>query len=589
MRLKCILTAKISSALPSSPGLFYLTTLCLLLVCLPTSLAQSQASLFRDVTAETGLQFQHFTGATGKYFMPEIMGSGCALFDYDRDGDLDIFLVQGTLLDDKKTLREASFPPPANWKPGHRLFRNELIPSGKLRFTDVSERAGVALTSYGMGATVGDIDNDGDLDLYVTNLGPNQLFRNNGNGTFTEVGQTAGVDDPRWSTSAAFLDYDRDGDLDLYSVNYVDFTVRTHKSCFAPTGEMDYCTPAAYRPVADRLYRNDGQGKFTDVTQIAGIAAVQGPGLGVTCADFNQDGWPDIFVANDGAANLLWLNQGNGTFAETGLLAGVAFAMDGKARAGMGATAGDFDNDGDLDLLVTNLTREGYTLFRNNGKGNFHDASDAFSITKLSFLSTGFGVGWFDYDNDGWLDLYAANGAVTIMAKLKGAPYPFHQPNQLFHNEGPNAGFREITARDDVTLKLSEVSRGLAFGDIDNDGDLDWLVANNNGPARLLLNENSLRHHWLAIRLAGVKDTRDGLGALVTVQVRGGKSFVRQARSDGSYLSANDSRVYFGLGDATAIESVTVRWQNGGIERWSAIKLDQQITLRQQTGQQPPK
>lgn len=562
---------------------------CFLPFCLPPSLAQTQASLFRDATAEAGLLFQHFTGATGKYFMPEIMGSGCALFDYDRDGDLDVFLVQGTLLDDKKTLREASFPPSANWKPGHRLFRNELIPSGKLRFTDVSERAGVATTSYGMGAAVGDIDNDGDLDLYVTNLGPNQLFRNNGNGTFTEIGQTAGVDDPRWSTSAAFLDYDRDGDLDLYSVNYVDFTVRTHKACYAPTGELDYCTPAAYRPVSDRLFRNDGQGKFTDVTQASGIGAVLGPGLGVTCADFNQDGWLDIFVANDGAANLLWLNQTNGQFVETGLLAGVAFAMDGKARAGMGATAGDFDNDGDQDLLVTNLTREGFTLFRNNGKSNFHDASDALNITKLSFLSTGFGVGWFDYDNDGWLDLYAANGAVTIMPKLKGASYPFHQPNQLFHNKGANTGFREITAREDATLNLSEVSRGLAFGDLDNDGDLDLLVTNNNGPARLLLNEARARRHWLAVRLAGVKDNRDGLGALVTVQMRGGQSLTRQAHSDGSYLSANDSRVFFGLGEATAIESVTVRWQNGGTERWSAIKPDQQITLRQQTGQQHTK
>jgi len=568
---------------------FWLLAFCLLpfaLCLLPSGLLSSQAqgSLFRDVTAESGLQFQHFTGATGKYFMPEIMGSGCALFDYEGDCDLDVFLVQGTLLDEKKTLRDASFPPPTAWKPGHRLFRNELVPSGKLRFTDVSERAGVAATSYGMGVAVGDIDNDGDLDLYVTNLGPNQLFRNNGNGTFTEMGQAVGVDDPRWSTSAAFLDYDRDGDLDLYSVNYVDFTVRTHKSCYSPTGEMDYCTPAAYRPVADRLFRNDGQGKFSDVTQASGIGAVLGPGLGVTSADFNQDGWLDLFVANDGAANLLWLNQGNGKFLETGLLSGVAYAMDGKARAGMGATAGDFDNDGDQDLLVTNLTREGYTLFRNNGKGDFHDTSDAFNITKLSFLSTGFGVGWFDYDNDGRLDLYAANGAVTILPKLKGTAYPFHQPNQLFHNEGANTGFREITVREDATLKLSEVSRGLAFGDVNNDGQLDLLIANNNGPARLFLNEASTRHHWLTVRLAGVKDNRDGLGALVTVQLSGGKTVIRQARSDGSYLSANDHRVHFGLGATASIENVLVRWPSGEQERWEKPKVDQQLTLRQGSG-----
>lgn len=586
MKLKCRWPAKITCL--RSPATALIVILACALFCLAPSLARLQSSLFRDATAETGLQFQHFTGATGKYFMPEIMGAGGALFDYDRDGDLDVLLVQGTLLDEKKTRRDASFPPSRDWQPGHRLYRNELIPSGKLRLTDVSERAGVAVTSYGMGVAVGDIDNDGDLDLYVTNLGPNQLFRNNGNGTFTEIGQSAGVDDPRWSTSAAFLDYDRDGDLDLYSANYIDFTPRTHKSCYAPTGEMDYCTPAAYRPVADRLFRNDGTGKFTDVTPVAGIGSVLGPGLGVTCADFNLDGWLDIFVANDGAANLLWLNQGNGTFAEAGLLAGVAFANDGKARAGMGATSGDYDNDGDADLLVTNLMREGYTLFRNNGKGDFHDASDALNLTRLSYRSTGFGVGWFDYDNDGWLDLFAANGGVTIMPNLRGTSYPFHQPNQLFHNEGEKIGFREISVQEAAPLKLSEVSRGLAVGDLDNDGDLDLLIANNNGPARLLLNETGTRRHWLAVRLEGVKDNRDGLGALVTVQLRGGKALVRQASTDGSYLSANDSRVYFGLEAATALESVTVRWPRGSTERWSISQPDKQLRLRQHTGQPQP-
>jgi hypothetical protein len=549
-----------------------------------------QGPLFREVSVETGLKFHHFTGATGEYFMPEIMGSGCALLDYDNDGDLDVYLVQGMLLDEKKKISDASFPPPAGWKPGNRLFRNELIPSGNLRFTDVTEAAGVGHAGFGMGAAVGDIENDGDIDLYVTNVGSNVLYRNNGKGTFTDVTREASVDDPRWSTSAAFLDYDRDGDLDLYVCNYVDFTVKSHKRCYSPTGELDYCTPRAYRPLPDRLFRNDGKGKFIDVSQASGIGSVQGPGLGVTCADFNGDGWPDIYVANDGAANFLWMNKQNGTFEESGLLAGAAYGMDGVARAGMGAAAGDFDNDGDEDVLVTNLTREGSTLYRNlsqqGGRGNFQDATQEFNLSQPTFLSTGFGVGWFDYDNDGWLDLYAANGAVTTLPKLKNTPYPFHQLNQLFHNEGNAAAFREVTPSEEASLQLREVSRGLAFGDLDNDGDTDLLIANNNGAARLLLNQIGNRRHSLAVRLEGVQDNRNGIGALVTVQLRGQKPLWRQVRSDGSYLSASDSRVLFGLGAATEIERLTVRWPGGITESWTAIKPDQQITLRQHTGKQ---
>ncbi len=559
-----------------------------LCLCLVPGATFSQAPLFRDVTAETNLRFHHFTGATGELFMPEIMGSGVVLFDYDNDGDLDVYLIQSTLPDEKKNMSEASYPPPPDWKPGNRLFRNELIPSGKLRFTDVTEAAGVGHLGCGMGAATGDYDNDGLVDLYVTNFGSNVLYHNNGDGTFTDVTQAAGVDDPRWSASAAFVDYDRDGDLDLFVCNYVDFTYRNNKRCFAPTGEPDYCTPRAYNPLRNRLFRNDGKGRFTDVTQASGIGSVASPSLGVTCADFNGDGWPDLYVANDGAANLLWINQGNGTFEETALLAGVAYGMDGIARAGMGAAAGDFDNDGDQDLLVTNLTREGSTLFRNlstqGGRGNFQDASDLLNITKYSFLSTGFGVGWFDYDNDGWLDLFTANGAVTIIPALKGTPYPFHQRNQLFHNEGEGTGFREVTATAGPALQLSEVSRGVAFGDVDNDGDVDLLVANNNGPARLLLNETGTRRRWLTVRLEGVKDNRFGIGARVTVRRKGQKPLWRTAHSDGSYLSASDSRVHFGLDSAAEIEAVVVQWPSGARETWTGVKANTRITLRQSTG-----
>jgi enediyne biosynthesis protein E4 len=558
--------------------------------CLLTALAQ--APLFRDVTTDAGLQFHHFTGATGEFYMPEIMGSGCALLDYDRDGDLDVYLIQGTLLDEKKKLSDARFPPPPGWKPGNRLLRNELIPTGKLRLIDITEKAGVGHSGIGMGVASGDMDNDGDLDLYVTNVGSNVLYRNNGDGTFTDITAQAGVDDPRWSTSAAFLDYDRDGDLDLFVTNYVDFTVKSNKRCTSPTGELDYCTPAAYRPLTDRLFRNEGQGKFNDVTQASGIGSVPGPGLGVTCADFNDDGWLDIYVANDGAANLLWLNQGNGTFIESGLLAGAAYSVDGMPRAGMGIAAGDFDNDGDEDVLITNLTREGSTLYRNlsnkeSGKGQrgtFADASQEFNLARPTFLTTGFGVGWFDYDNDGWLDLFAANGAVTLMPTLRNTPYPFQQRNQLFRNGGPAAGFREVTQTAGPAFQLAEVSRGAAFGDVDNDGDVDLLIANNNGPARLLLNEASARHHWLAVRLEGVKANRDGLGARVTVRRKGQPPLMRRTHTDGSYLSARDSRVHFGLGATTEIEAVEVQWPGGEQERWTNVRADRQTTLRQGTG-----
>ena len=553
---------------------------------LPFDLPTGQPPLFREVASETGLSFHHFTGATGEYYMPEIMGSGAALFDYDNDGDPDIYLLQSIKLNPSEQAK-LKYPPPKDWKPGNRLFRNELVPGGKLKFTDVTEVAGVGLVAYGMGAATGDYDNDGDVDLYVTNFGSNVLYRNNGNGTFTNVTDQAGVDDPRWSTSAAFVDYDQDGRLDLFVCNYVDFTVKGNKPCFAPTGEVDYCSPSSYKPVPDRLFHNEGGGKFSDATQSSGIGFAYGPGLGVTCADFNSDGLVDIYVANDGAANLLWLNKGGGKFEEGGLMAGAAYAADGAPRAGMGVTAGDIDNDGDDDLLVTNLTKQGSTLFRNNGKGLFDDMTVDFNLAQPSFLSTGFGASWFDYDNDGWLDLFVANGAVTLMPNLRGQPYPFHQRNQLFHNEPgrqpTQRTFREITAEAGPALQLSEVSRAAAFGDIDNDGDVDVLVANNNGPARLLLNQEATKNHWLQVKPTGDKDNRDGLGARVAV-IRKTGTIWRRVHADGSYLAANDVRVHFGLGKDAAIERVGVIWPNGSREIWTKVKVDSLNVLKQGTG-----
>jgi len=538
---------------------------------------------FRDAATEVGLRFQHFTGATGEFFMPEIMGAGAALLDYDGDGDLDVFLLQGTLLDQSKDLQDALFPPPIAQRPGHRLFRNELVPKGRLSFRDVTSEAGVGYDGYGMGAAVGDYDNDGDPDLYVTHFGFSILFRNNGNGTFTDATREAGVDDPRWSTSAAFLDYDRDGNLDLFLTNYVDFTVKGNKKCFAPTGERDYCTPAAYRPVPDRLFRNIGKGKFADVTQSAGIGKAYGPGLGVACADFNSDGWIDIYVANDGAANLLWINKGDGTFEESALLAGAAYSMDGLARAGMGVAPGDFDNDGDEDLLVTNLATEGSTLYRNH-QGSFSDVTLELGVTRASFLFTGFGVGWFDYNNDGRLDLFAANGAVTIVEALRGSRYPYQQRSQLLRNDGGDKPLADVSAAAGLVFEQLQVGRGAAFGDIDNDGDLDILVSNNNGPVRLLLNEGRANNHWLQVRLQGISDNRQGIGARVAVLRRGQTPLWRQGHTDGSYLSAHDSRIHFGLGSDPDLQGVLVHWPGGTREVFEGIKPDTIVTLRQRAG-----
>jgi hypothetical protein len=552
-----------------------------LLPVLSSSAWLVERPLLRDGTDEVGLTFVHQAGETAELYLPEIMGAGGALFDFDGDGDLDLFLVDGGSLKD----RDSS----VGGAPKHRLLRNELIPSGTVRLTDVSGKAGLVTGGYGMGVAVGDIDNDGDIDLLVTSVGPDLLFRNNGDGTFSEVGQAAGIRDPRWTTSASFVDYDRDGDLDLYVTAYVDFTVRTHKRCYAPTGEPDYCTPAAHRPIGDRLYRNRGDGTFEDVTRVAGIANATGPGLGVLSGDLNGDGWPDFYVANDGAANHLWVNQKDGTFLEQGLLAGVAYAMAGVPRAGMGVTAADYDNDGDLDLLVTNLTREGFTLFRNDGTGFFDDDSDRSNIGRDSFLSTGFGVGWFDVDLDGWLDLFAANGAVTRLVARQAVGDPFRQRNQLFRHEGRGVSFREVPSAEEPVLARQEISRGLAFGDLDNDGDLDLLVTNNRGPARVLLNQvrqvwRSAAPHWLTIRLVGdprQRTNRWGIGARVGLERKGLPTLWRHVHSDGSYLSASDPRVTFGLGSSTRVDQLVIEWPNGQVQSVKNPLLNRQLTIRQ--------
>ena len=549
-------------------------------------LTHDGAPLFHEISQQSGLIFQHFIGATGELFLPEIMGAGVALLDYDNDGDLDVYLLQGTMLDPSKEASEATFPPPASHWPGNRLYRNEINPSGKLAFVDVTEQAGVGHVGYGMGAATGDYDNDGDVDLFVTNFGPNVLYRNEGDGTFSNV-TSSGLDDPRWSTSAAFVDYDNDGDLDLFFTNYVDFTVANNKPCFDSTGARDYCSPIVYRPVPARLLRNDG-GRFVDVSEAAGLGRAYGNGLGVTCADLNLDGWTDIYVANDGTANQLWISNGDGTFSDEALMAGAAYDADGKAEAGMGVSAGDFDLDGDDDLFLTHLTKETNTLYVNNGRGQFRDETNRYGLGAVSLPYTGFGMQWFDYDLDGRLDLFVANGAVTIEERLRGQAYPFQQRNLLLRS-GEAGRFDDVTAQAGQALELEEVSRGAAFGDIDIDGDIDIVVSNNNGPVRLLLNEIGAQNHWVRVKLEGVHANRDAIGARVALLRAGQKPVWGRVYSDGSYLSASELAVTFGLGpDMSGIEGIGVVWPGGEQERFAGVKAEEVNRLRQSDGEEWP-
>ena len=553
---------------------------------LPAALiaASPPAPIFREVASDVGLHFEHATGATGEHYMPEIMGAGGALFDYDNDGDLDVYLVQGRALEGRKPspTPNSQIPTP-NVRSGSRLFRNLLVETRRLRFEDVTDKAGVGHDGYGMGATTGDYDNDGFLDLYVTNFGDNVLYHNNGDGTFTDVTRTAGVAVGRWSTSATFLDYDNDGLLDLFVGNYVDFTVQGNKRCYAPTGEPDYCTPMAYKAVPSRLFHNLGNGAFADVTEASGVGTSYGPALGVVAADFNRDGRTDIYVANDTAANRLWLNQGNGTFREFALEAGVAYDANGRTKAGMGVTAEEMDDAGTLAILVTNLTREGATLF-SGAKGVFEDVSSQFGVAIPTFGFTGFGTQWLDYDNDGQLDLFVANGAVTIVESQRGARYPYGQRNQLFHGEGPAKTFHETSDIAGDAFRRLEVGRGVAVGDIDNDGAVDVLVTNNNGPARLLHNEAAPQGHWLEVRLEGVRSNRFGIGARVGLVRDGQPTIWRRVHTDSSYLSASDVRVHFGLGNNSHVRSLLVEWPGGSTEHWDNVAADKVITLKQGSG-----
>jgi hypothetical protein len=549
---------------------------------LRSAAGDKRADWFVDRAADAGLDFVQVNGMSGRFYMPEVIGPGVALFDYDQDGDLDVYLVQGQPLGPGAPVSRGGTPL------SDRLYRNDLRVEAdgtrRLHFTDVTAQSGIDAHGYGMGVAVGDIDNDGWPDLYLTKFdAPNQLFHNNRNGMFTDVSKKSGTDSRSWSVSAAFVDIDRDGWLDLYVGHYLRYTLEGNTRCMSPSGAPDYCTPDSYQPLPDRLYRNRHDGSFEDISARSQIARAFGPALGVSTADFNGDGWLDIYVANDGKENQLWINRRDGTFENRALLAGVALPLTGKAEASMGVDAGDFDDDGDEDLVVTELTGEGTNVFVNDGAGVFEDDSARTGIGPASTGLTGFGTAWFDYDNDGRLDVLAVNGAVQVIEALRqaGDPFPVHQRRLLFHNAG-GGRFDEVTARAGAAFAVSDVGRGAAFGDLDNDGDVDVLVANNNGPVRLLVNQAAGDAHWLGLRLVGAGG-RDQVGARVQITTAGTVRH-RRARADGSYASANDPRVHVGLGASGAPSDVVVQWPGGRRETFSAVAADRYTTLTEGTG-----
>ena len=549
---------------------------------------QSAAEWFVDRAADAGLNFVHDNGMSGAHYFPEVMPPGAGLLDIDNDGDLDVYLVQGRRLAPGSAIAQTASKPDST--SGGRLFRNDLTVNAagtrSVRFVDVTEQSGIRATAYGMGVAAGDVDNDGWTDLYLTNFGVNQLYHNNHDGTFTDVSRQSGTDAAGFSSSAAFVDYDRDGWLDLYVASYVRYGIESDRACTDLAGVRGYCPPQVYPAAPDHLYRNRGDGTFIDVTDRALIGHGFGRGLGVVTADFNGDGWTDVYVADDGGDNLLWINLHNGTFRDEALPRGVAVTGDGHAEASMGVDAGDFDNDGDDDLFMTELNGEGSNLYVNDGKGMFEDRSAASGLGAASLQFTGFGTAWLDFDNDGWLDLLSVNGRVQAAEGTTGETFPMRQAKLLFHNLR-NGRFDDVSRQAGDVFAQQQVGRGAAFGDIDNDGDEDVVVANDAGPAQLLI--NTLRErggaatHWIGVRLVGTIGQRDMPGAGVEIVRADGAALWRRVRADGSYASANDPRVLVGLGESSAAPHVRVHWPDGRTEEWASVQTDRWQTLTEGT------
>jgi hypothetical protein len=602
------------NALKAGPaGALVLATAVLLSGCRPARPAATADKpagppWFADVTRDVGLNFVHDAGPSPeRYQMPQIMGSGAALFDFDNDGRLDLYLIQNGGPDSKST---------------NRLFRQRA--DG--RFEDVSAGSGLDVAGYGMGVAVGDVNNDGWPDVLITEYGRVRLFLNNGNGTFTDITKEAGLDNPHWGTSACFVDYDRDGWLDLVVVNYVVYSPT--RPCSDQAGRPDFCGPGPFPGTVTRLFRNlgvereawsaerqtpgaprstlhaprikgaprsalraprlQGAPRFKDVTLESGLGARAGPGLGVVCADFNGDHWPDIFVANDGKPNHLWINQRDGTFKEEALVRGLAYNGLGQAPANMGIALGDVDGDGLFDLFLPHLAEELHVFWKQGPVGQFHDQTAAAGLANPRWRSTGFGTVFGDFDLDGALDLALANGAVKHPAMAHRSPggafwSQFSERNQLFAGDGTGR-FRDISLENEAFCGTAAISRALACGDIDNDGALDLLVTQVAGPARLFRNIAPRRGHWLLVRaIDPALGGRDAYGAEITVEA-GGRRWLRLVNPGYSYLCSNDPRVHFGLGSVTHVDAIHVIWPDGSEETFPGGGVDQAIVLRKASG-----
>jgi len=543
---------------------------CAVGVCYGQSIASRAADApgppwFENTAERAGIAFAHRSGHRDKFFLPEIMGGGVALFDMDNDGYLDLYLVQsGNLF------------APAGQQAGHRLYRNR----GDGTFEDVTAGSGSDVAGYGMGVAAGDIDNDGNVDLYITNVGRNVLLKGDGHGHFTDITAKAGVASGGWSTSAAFLDYDADGWLDLFVVHYLNWQPAAEVECFSLTGVPDYCSPKTYDlPASATLFHNNRNGTFTDVTDRAGLRAAVGNGLGVVAGDVNGDGRIDVFVANDGMPNQLWMNRGGGRFEDAALTWGCAVDLDGKPKAGMGVHLADVDGDGDLDLLVVNLDGESDSLYRNE-KTFFRDDTVSAGLRTISRPFTRFGVAMLDLDNDGLLDIYEANGRVGRQSELYSSD-PYAEPNLLLRGIA-RSRFEEVQPRGGTRTALVGTSRGAAFGDIDNDGGIDIVVSNRDAKPYLLHNVVKGRGHWAMFRVLA-EHGRDALGAELTITV-GSQSIRRDVRAAYSYLASNDPRVHVGLGKETAIREVSVRWPDGARERFAGVAADKIVVLRRGGG-----
>lgn len=549
----------------------------LLLLALPVGPPQgasvSMEISLTDVARPAGLTLLNITGEQTKDYIVEVNGNGAAFFDYNNDGYIDALIVNGSTLEHMKHGGDQIVA----------LYRN----NGDGTFTDVTARAGLTKNGWGMGVCIADYDNDGFEDIFITGFGTNTLFRNNGDGTFTDVSVRAGIKGTHWSTGCSFGDYDRDGYVDLYVANYIAFDQQTvpkrGSTPFCKYMGIDVmCGPRGLPGERDILYHNNGDGTFADVTQRAGIEDPGYPGFAVVFTDFDNDGWPDIFVANDSARNFLFHNNHDGTFSEVGLFSGVALNGEGREQSSMGVAVGDYNNDGYLDFYVTVFSHDTATLFRNNGDGTFTDATASAGFGQSSMPYLGWGTAFVDLDNDGLLDLFVANGHVYPEIDRFSLGSTYRERKQLYRNLG-NGTFREVTAEVGSGLLIEKSSRGVAYGDYDNDGDLDLLIVNLNDRPTLLRNDGGNRNHWLTLKLIGTKSNRDAIGARATIEA-GGRKQIAEVQSGGSYLSHNDSRLHFGLGRDAGLHQLAVHWPSGLIEKFEDVEPDQFLVITEGQG-----